>query len=101
MDVLLVRWFGFDSPDNQSGWGARRLHKVGFLPDTDEYGPAFGFLDPSQVLRMVHLIPDFNSVHTKDLLTGDSIAIDSPHLDGEYPVYYVAMCVLRVSSDMV
>ena len=22
MDVLLVRWFGFDSPDGQSGWRA-------------------------------------------------------------------------------
>lgn len=100
MDVLLVRWFGFDSPDKQSGWGARQLHKVGFLPDTDEYGPAFGFLDPNQVLRMVHLIPDFTAVRTKGLLTGDSIAINNPHPDGEYPVYYVAMCVPILSSDL-
>ena len=66
---------------------------MGFLPDTDEYGPAFGFLDPSQVLQMVHLILDFTAVCTKELLTGDSIAIDSPHPDRECPVYYVAMCV--------
>jgi hypothetical protein len=94
MDILLVCWFGFDSPDNQSDWGAWQLHKVGFLPDTDEFGPAFGFLDPSQVLWMVHLIPDFTAVCTNELLTGDSIAIDSPHPDRECPVYYVAMCVL-------
>ncbi|KAH9012682.1 hypothetical protein EDB84DRAFT_1278570, partial [Lactarius hengduanensis] len=91
MDVLFVRWFGFDSPDGQSGWGARQLHKVGFLPDTDLHGPAFGFLDPSEVIRMVHLIPDFASIRTKELLTGKSMAIQDPHPDGEYPTYYVAM----------
>lgn len=93
MDMLLVRWLGFDSPDGQSGWGARQLHKVGFLPDTDEHGPAFGFLDPNVVLWMVHLIPDFSTGRTKTLLTRDSIAIQDPHDDGEYSVYYVAMYV--------
>ncbi|KAH9018100.1 hypothetical protein EDB85DRAFT_1874003 [Lactarius pseudohatsudake] len=91
MDVLFVRWFGFDSPDGQSGWGAWQLHKVGFLPDTDLHGPAFGFLDPSEVIRMVHLILDFASIRTKELLTGKSMAIQDPHPDGEYPTYYVAM----------
>ena len=101
IDVLLVRWLGFDSPDGQSGWGARQLHKVGFLPDTDEHGPAFGFLDPNQVLRMVHLIPDFSAIRTKALLTGDSIAIESPHPDGECPFYYVAMYVHIFFSNTV
>jgi hypothetical protein len=91
MDVLLVRWLGFDSPDGQSGWRARQLHKVGFLPDTDVHGPAFGFLDPREVIWMVHLIPDFASIRTKDLLTRQSIAILDSDLDGEYPMYYVAM----------
>ena len=91
MDFLFIRWFGFDSPDGQSGWRARQMHKVGFLPDTDVHGPAFGFLDPREVIRMVHLIPDFTSVKTSDLLTGDSMAIPEPDLDGEYPTYYVAM----------
>ena len=91
MDVLFVRWFGFDSPDGQSGWRARQMHKVGFLPDTDVHGPAFGFLDPKEVIRLVHLIPDFASVKTNDLLSGESMAIPDPDLDGEYPTYYVAM----------
>ena len=91
MDVLLVQWLGFDSPDGQSGWRARQLHKIGFLPDTDVHGPAFGFLDPKEVIRMVHLIPDFASIRTKDLLTGKSMAVPDPGLDGEYPTYYVAM----------
>ena len=94
MDVLFVRWFGFDSPDGQSGWRARHMHKVGFLPDTNVHGPAFGFLDPNEVIRMVHLIPDFASIRTKELLTGQSMAVPEPHPEGEYPVYYVAMYVL-------
>jgi hypothetical protein len=90
-DVLFVHWFGFDSPDGQSGWRTQQMHKVGFLPDTDIHGPAFGFLDPNEVIQMVHLIPDFSSIRTKELLTGQSMAIPKPHPDGEYPVYYVAM----------
>ena len=91
IDVLFVQWFGFDSPDGQSGWRAWQLHKVGFLPDTNSHGPAFGFLDSNQVIRMVHLILDFSSIHTKDLLTRKSMAIQNPHPEGEYPIYYVAM----------
>jgi hypothetical protein len=91
MDVLFVRWFGFDSDDGKSGWRARHLHKVGFLPETNVCGPAFGFLDPKLVIRMVHLIPDFSSVRTKALLTGKSIAMTDPHPDGEYSFYYIAM----------
>jgi hypothetical protein len=91
MDILFVRWFGFNSPDGQSGWGARQMHKIGFLPDTNEQGPAFGFLDPNHVIHMVHLIPDFTAVHTKTLLCEDSMAIQEPHPEGECPVYYMAM----------
>ncbi|KAH8981983.1 hypothetical protein EDB86DRAFT_2812530 [Lactarius hatsudake] len=91
MDVLFVRWFGLDSVEGRSGWRARRMHSVGFLPDTDVLGPAFGFLDPSEVIRMVHLIPDFVSGRTKELLIGPSMALRTCHPDGEYKQYYVAM----------
>jgi hypothetical protein len=93
MNILFVHWFGMDSPDGQSGWGAQWMHKVGFLPDTDAHGPAFGFLDPNKVIRMVHMIPVFSSVCVKNLITGPSMATCDPHPDGEYPVYYVAMYV--------
>ena len=91
MDVLFVQWFGFDLPDGQSGWHVWQMHKVGFLPDTDMHGPAFGFLDPKEVIWLVHLISDFASINTNDLLTGESMAIPDPDLDGEYPTYYVTM----------
>ena len=67
------------------------MHKVGFLPDTDVHGPAFGFLDPKEVIRLVHLILDFTSIKTNDLLSGESMAIPDPDLDREYPTYYVTM----------
>ena len=67
------------------------MHKVGFLPDTNTNGPAFGFLDPNEVIQMVHLIPDFTSDRTTELLTRQSMAIPDPHPEGEYSVYYVAM----------
>jgi hypothetical protein len=41
---------------------------------------------------MVHLIPEFSAKRSKALLTRDSIAIQPPHKDGEYAVYYVTMC---------
>ncbi|KAH9017840.1 hypothetical protein EDB84DRAFT_1566683 [Lactarius hengduanensis] len=91
MDILLVRWLGLDSGDGHSGWRAQRMHSVGFLPDTDALGPAFGFLDPSEVIRMVHLIPDFCSGRTTELLSRQSLAIQTHHPDGEYKQYYVAM----------
>ena len=91
MDILFVWWFGFDSPDGQSGWHAWQMLKVGFLPDTDVHGPAFGFLDPKEVIQMVYLILNFTSFKTNDLLTGESMAIPEPDLDGEYLAYYVAM----------
>ena len=81
------------------------MHKVGFLPDTDMHGPAFGFLDPKEVIWLVHLISDFASIKTNDLLTGESMAIPDPDLDGEYPTYYVTMyqstsCTLTYSIQV-
>jgi hypothetical protein len=56
MEFLFVRWFGCDlSP--KPGWRAKRLIQLGFVPGN---GPdAFGFIDPAQVIRSLHLIPAF------------------------------------------
>ncbi|KAH9161682.1 hypothetical protein EDB89DRAFT_2029564 [Lactarius sanguifluus] len=48
MDVLFVRWFGLDSDEGQSGWHARQMHKVGFLPDTNVHGPRVWFSRPER-----------------------------------------------------
>ena len=68
MTFLLVRWLGAE-PGYTFGFRTARLPKVGFVkynPNFDDF--AFGFLDPAQILRGCHLIPDFQSEQTLDLL---------------------------------
>jgi hypothetical protein len=91
-DVLWVRWFGLDS-FGASGWATRRLHMLGFLPSDDSLGPAFGFIDPSQVIRGVHLIPAFSYGTTQGYLGHTkSIAHQHPELEDEdYALYYLDM----------
>lgn len=56
MEVLWVRWYQLWNPDID-GWHSQQLDELSFPPidDTD----AFGFLDPSDVLRACHLVPVF------------------------------------------
>ena len=65
MDFLWVRWLGLDTVA-PGGWDRKRLHSVGFIPEDDP--AAFGFLDPEQIVRGVHLIPAFARGHTSKLL---------------------------------
>ena len=58
MDILWVHWLEIDQT-HRAGWKAKRLYRVQFVP-CDEDG-AFGFLNPADVIRGVHLIPSFNN----------------------------------------
>lgn len=86
-DVLHVRWFRQDAHFD-SGWAARRLDRIEFLPSDD--AAAFGFVDPAVVIRGSHLIPAFAHGRTHTLLRslGPSIAQEGP--DGDWRYYYVA-----------
>lgn len=64
MHFLWVRWLGVE-PGHQSGRRHAKLPKLGFVPHTDPY--AFGFLDPSFVIRGSHIIPSFADGKTSDL----------------------------------
>jgi hypothetical protein len=87
MEFLWGRWYDFDS-EVLSGFKAKRLHQVHFLPyDNDD---AFGFIDPSTVIRGVHLIPSFVSGQTRELL-GRSMARRVDEGDSDYNRYYVNM----------
>lgn len=85
MDVLWVRWFGLDT-DAQGGWSKKRLHGVSFIP-SDEPVP-FGFLDPAQVIRGVHLIPNFPRGRTKSRLP-PSIVRPASDKDEDWESFYV------------
>jgi hypothetical protein len=91
-NILWVRWLGLDSVGS-SGWAARRLHILGFLPSDDSSGPAFGFIDPTQVIRGVHLIPAFSHGTTDEFLGPQkSIAHQHSELGSlDYVAYYLGM----------
>lgn len=58
MEFLWVRWLGLQS-DHEYGWKAKDLPKVGFIDERVDDTMAFRFLNPSEVIRAVHLIPSF------------------------------------------
>lgn len=64
MEFLHMRWFGHDY-DYNSGWKAKRLPRIGFLDSNDD--AAFGFVDPSYVVRSVHLMPAFAEGRSENL----------------------------------
>lgn len=90
MDFLWVRWFGAVMDKIPSGWSARRLPLIGFVPQSDPY--AFGFLNPAEVIRSVHLMPAFHYGRTKNLLCS-SIARRPEEKDEDWQFYYVGRLV--------
>jgi len=89
MDFLFVRWFGLDVT-KKTGWKAKKLHQIGFLDSTNS--DAFGFLDPADVVRAIHLIPRFSLGRTGDLL-GPSIARSLVEKNEDWERYYIGMYV--------
>ncbi|KAH9476649.1 hypothetical protein JR316_0010562 [Psilocybe cubensis] len=94
MDFLWVRWFELDSTF-VGGWETRRLHRLQFVES--DSSAAFGFLDPSLILRGSHLISAFAHGTTTARL-GPSIARVSGEKkmqDKDWNYYYVNMFVDR------
>lgn len=88
MEFLWVRWFGIDA-DHRWGRTVARLPKVGFVEESDP--DAFGFLDPSLVLRGCHLIPAFADGRTSQLLAcPHSVGRPADETD-DWQAYYVGM----------
>jgi hypothetical protein len=83
MDFLWVRWYDVVDPAS-SGWGASKLDSLRFLPIN---GPdAFGFVDPSDVLRGCHVLPTF----VKGKRHMDGVGVSRCARDGkDYHRYYV------------
>ena len=85
MDFLFVQWFGLDK-DDIGGWKTKKLHQISFLEGEE----AFGFVNPADVIRTVHLIPQFSQGHTSDHL-GPSFAQSALEKDEDWVRYYVNM----------
>jgi hypothetical protein len=56
LDFLWVRWYEIVDPAS-SGWNKSKLDSVRFPPLNGE--DAFGFVDPKDVLRGCHIMPNF------------------------------------------
>jgi hypothetical protein len=86
--VLYVRWLA-PLVSHWSGMNCTRLPKVAFIEESDR--DAFGFLDPSQVIRSAHLIPAFVSgCRTTSLHHGKFFTCQGDELD-DWKAYYVGM----------
>lgn len=70
LDFLHVRWLRRDSSGG-SIWQTKRLPRLSFVPHDEP--DAFGFLDPADVIRAVHLLPGFRYGRTSSLLPPTSI----------------------------
>ena len=65
IDFLRARWFACNR-NLKAGWAVCRLPCIGFYPHDEPEG--FGFIDPEQVIRGMHLIPAFHFGCTTALL---------------------------------
>lgn len=89
MEFLWVRWFDA-VPNYQSGSSDARLPKIRFIREEDP--KAFGFLDPSLVLRGCHLVPAFATGRTVELLKTVSPTAARPLGEtSDWASYYVIM----------
>ena len=90
MEFLWVRWFGV-VPGYHWGFNNAHLSKIGFVPS--DSGAAFGFIDPSLILRACHLIPVFADGRTDSLLRySPSVARQTDAFD-DWAACYINMCV--------
>ena len=87
IEILWVRWLGRDTnPRSKYGWKAKRPLRVGFVMPGDS--EAFGFVHPKEVIRGVHLIPEFAEGQT-DIYLGKSMVRQKEDNDLDWWYYLV------------
>jgi hypothetical protein len=94
-DFLHVRWFVRDTTATRR-W---RLPRIRFLDTSDpqDCRSAFGFVDPAEVIRSVHILPAFHH-GSATLLHVPSLARPGEEDLAEYKLHYVGMCVYVTSA---
>jgi hypothetical protein len=84
LEFLWVRWYQHWEVADVMGWNAHHLDQLSFPPMASE--GAFGFVNPSDVLRSCHVIPRF----AKGKQHSDRVALSKCARDGEdWKAYYV------------
>lgn len=93
LDFLWVRWYEIVDPKS-SGWSTSTLDSVCFPPLHGD--DAFGFVDPKDVLRGCHIMPNF----AKGKRQADGIGISRCAKDSQdYNRYYIGRRVLLSLAD--
>ena len=89
VDFLWVRWFG-RSADEPFGDDVCRLERVRFVSE-DDGSPKFGLVDPSRIVRAVHLVPAFRHGKTEELLPPSYLARikDTGNISSDWESFYV------------
>ncbi|KAF9550311.1 hypothetical protein CPC08DRAFT_755181 [Agrocybe pediades] len=92
LEFILVRWFEFDKT-YRGGWKAKRLHRIRFIPQSED---SFGFVNPLNVVRGIHITPAFREGRTEDLLRPSPLArqvaeSNGDDTDKDWAYYHVAM----------
>lgn len=95
LELLWVRWMERDSTQ-LSGPNSSQHTRVSFTRHSGIPGEAFGFVDPSHVIRGCHLIPVFHLQRTRDLL-GPSITRD---VKGDWRAFYVNRYVISTQISL-
>ncbi|KAG9093781.1 hypothetical protein FRC06_011376 [Ceratobasidium sp. 370] len=95
IDFLHVRWLYYDY-SQPGGWDTCRLDRLSYEACQTEQDilDSFNFVNPADVIRATHLIPDFQSGISSDLLNGRSVALDDQE-HGDWTFYYVNRFVDR------
>ena len=92
IDVLWVHWYQY--VEESAGWDTATVDRVCFPPMADEH--AFGFVNPDDVLRGCHMIPQFSC----GLRYPDGTGISHCAQDASYwHFYYVNQFVLLLSNE--
>lgn len=99
MDFVHVRWLYYDL-ERPGGWDHMRLDRLAYLEcRTDEdILDSFDFVDPSLIIRATHLIPDFQSGTTKELLTLNALHVQDDPEFGDWKGHYVNRYVFELFS---
>lgn len=89
-DFVHVRWLYYDY-ERPGGWGSCKLDRLSYTKCQTEQDitDSFDFIDPKDIIRAAHIIPDFHSgISDNFLRSHHSISHDNPdHTDWEG--YYV------------
>lgn len=85
-------WNRHQPLNGQTGWAARCLHHVGFVPhdvDDPDASPAFGFLDPMKIVRGIHILLSYHNRLDEDSLPPSATARLPHEGDEDYNFYYI------------